>query len=108
MGVIIMVQRRSYRRTPLERLGQVNWRTSNTIPPVTVSHTPQDEVSCVIFVSKRKGFGTTGNQQSSPLSTHGVDFLQKSFSPDKFQRYKVNVYLKETGASSRRKKERGW
>lgn len=115
------MQRRAYPRTPLERHGQVNIRRPHSLGKDTnheeiVSLTPRDpedrdktprhtregmEPSCCIFVSKYKGFGTTGNKESMPTSVHGIALLNKSFSSDLFHKYRVNVYLKRVNDETR-------
>ena len=114
-----MSRRQAYPRGPLERLGNNNWRSVGT--PVA---TPTDSVresfsgfpqrdehdrdptprhkregvepSCCVLFTKRKGFGTLGEKQSEPGSIHKTEYLLKTFKPDQFQRYRVNVYLKGT------------
>lgn len=89
------MQRRSYPRNHFERHGQVNVRNSNT-SRLSGQQTEDDgKSSCIIVVTKRKGFGSTGNSESYPMSEQGADFLFKSFPKDKFYRYKVNIYLKK-------------
>ena len=91
------MQRRSYPRNYLERHGQVNIRSSPPYSPrqnIPI-HKTDGEPDCIIFVSKRKGWGSLGNKESQPFSQASVDCLIESFPSDQFHRYIVKVYLKK-------------
>lgn len=110
-----MVQRRAYPRTPLERRGQVNWRAPKGLPPElerfkASSITPRDlndrdptprrkregiDPNCVIVGTRKKGFGSLGLKESTPLSPKSTDLILDQFDPERFQRYRVNIYLKK-------------
>lgn len=89
-----MVLRRSYPRTPLERHGQVNWRTTGwKTPPFPVEK--KEGPDCIFLVTKKKEtFGQMDNKQSQSMSPDSADFMLDLFPHENFYRYKVNVYLK--------------
>jgi hypothetical protein len=109
-----MVVRRRHSRTPLERYGQVNYRANQTpqsldkkVVEEKASESEQrnkiprhmrggHELECVIVVSKRKGWGTTGNNESQPYySSASAEVVLSALDPKQFERYRVNVYLKK-------------
>ena len=91
-----MVVRKAYPRTPYERVGQYNHRaphirpSRDELPFIAASDGPDS----VIFVTKRKGFGSLGNKESFPMSKNSVSRLLTAFPKEKYYRYKVNIYLK--------------
>lgn len=101
------MQRRGHPRGWQERVGQVNPRPSDISSPHLLSPpSDPDTPAAVVVVTKRKGWGSTGNNESSPMSRESAQFILDKFSPEYFYRYKVSVYLKSSGhirpTSSRR------
>ena len=105
-----MTQRRGYPRGHLERHGIVSVRSGETINlngvtdgeeyhlvgcDLTTDESGKRQADHHALVTKRKGWGTTGNKESRCMSIHGIDLMLKSFTPDKYMRYKINVYLKK-------------
>ena len=115
-----MRQTRVYRRTPMERHGSVNniKNESFCVSQESTAHlavgsfvnVPQSKSeserhdresrflvppTCVVVVTKRKGFGSIGNKESQPMSAKAAELMVAGFLSLGFQMYRVNVYLKK-------------
>ena len=86
---------RAYPRTLYERHGQVNVRNDYiNVVDIVYPCKEDGEPDCYIVITKRKGFGSTGNRQSNPMSIYGVKLMLESFPEKIFYRYVIKVYLK--------------